>query len=223
MGTNMAKDRIRYLLFLSGRWRWRPTRQMRKLGFQLITFGPVLSGDDKAVAVGLNEEWDKVRAGLVAQPEETYPPGSVGDGYERAMKMRAAERKAKGTMWTKEQESRDDWARAWKWIGPVFGDVDPNTIQSEHFLAMDQDTGKVRGVLPLVESKVSISERHRVIKVWRALWKRMAVMHYCDSDKDPSLAFANSAPPPRQEVWSYREALRLVRHAWKLGYKGLAA
>jgi hypothetical protein len=219
----MAKDKIRYLLYVSGRWRWRPTRQMRKLGFHLITFGPVLTADDKAVAVRLNEEWDKVRAGIVSEPEETYPPGSVGDGYERAMKMRAAERKAKNIDWNGEQESRDDWPRAWKWLGPVFGDVDPNTIQPEHFLAIDQNTGKVRGLLPLVESKVSISERHRVIKVWRALWKRMSVMHYCDADKDPSLAFANSAPSPRQEVWAYREVLRLVRHAWRLGYKGLAA
>src|SRR5437870_5522741 len=120
----MAKDKIRYLLFVSGRWRWRSTRQMRKLGFHLITFGPVLSADDKATAIKLNEEWDKVRTGIVTNPEETYPPGSVGDGCERAMKMRAAERKAKNIIWYKEQESRDDWPRAWKWLRPVFGDVD---------------------------------------------------------------------------------------------------
>jgi hypothetical protein len=37
----------------------------------------------------------------------------VGDGYQRAMKLREAERKAKSIVRTKEQEKRDDWPRAW--------------------------------------------------------------------------------------------------------------
>jgi len=44
--------------------------------------------------------------------EKVYPIGSFGDGYHRAMKLRAAERAAKGKVRSKEQEKRDDWPRA---------------------------------------------------------------------------------------------------------------
>ncbi len=50
------------------------------------------------------------------------------------------------------------------------------------------------GLRPLVAAKVSESEAHRVIKVWRALWKKMAVFGYCELDRDPSLLFANQRP-----------------------------
>jgi len=81
----------------------------------------------------------------------------------------------------------------------------------------------VLGLRPLVSAKVSEGEAHRVIKVWRALWKKMAVFGYCERDRDPSLMFANSAPPPRQELWSEGEAVRLVKTAWRSGHRGLAA
>jgi hypothetical protein len=70
---------------------------------------------------------------------------------------------------------------------------------------------------------VSITERHMVIKVWRALWKKMAGMKYCDEDKDPSKIFANTPPKPRDQVWYRREILKLVQVAWRHGYYGLAA
>ena len=79
------------------------------------------------------------------------------------------------------------------------------------------------GLRPLVAAKVSDSEAHRVIKVWRALWKRMAVFGFCERDRDPSLMFANSAPAARQATWSEGEAVRLVKRAWRDGYFGLAA
>lgn len=186
---------------------------MRAHGFKLTNFGSVLTGEDKAHAIRLNEEWDRVRRGLAVQPRAVYPHGSVGDGYQRAMKMRALERQAKRIVWTKEHESRDDWPRAWRWIGPVFGDVDPRTVQPEQLLALRVKVAK----------KISESEAHRTIKVWRALWKKMAAMDYCSRDADPSLIFANSAPQPRQDIWEYREVLRLVQRAWRLKYRGLAA
>ena len=40
--SDMGKDKIRYLLFVSGRWRWQPTRAMRARGFKLTTFGKEL-------------------------------------------------------------------------------------------------------------------------------------------------------------------------------------
>jgi hypothetical protein len=54
--------------------------------------------------------------------------------------------------------------------------------------------------VPEIEATVSTTERHRTIKVFRALWKKMAAMNYCEKDADSSLTFSNTAPPPRQEL-----------------------
>jgi hypothetical protein len=128
------------------------------------------------------------------------------------LKLREKERASKGITWTKEQQSRDDWPRAWKWIEPLFGDVDPKTVQPEQMLE-----------LRTVVAGKSEGEAHRVIKVWRALWQRMAGFGYCNKDLDPTFQFANSAPKPRKAVWTEGEAVRLVKQAWRSGYHGLAA
>ncbi|CAL8972704.1 hypothetical protein RHODGE_RHODGE_00475 [Rhodoplanes serenus] len=219
----MGKDKVRYLVFVNGRWRWRPTRKMRSLGFRLETFGTALTAEDKARALALNDDWDLVRRGLAPAPRHIHPAGSVGEAYERAMALRAAERKAKGIAWDRAHEARDDWPRAWKWLDPAFGDVNPARIEPEDFLFIDPATGEAAGLLPKIEHRVSAAERHRVVKVWRALWKRMARMGYCDIHADPSLAITNTAPPPRQAVWTNREVLRLVQRAWRTGKPGLAA
>lgn len=237
MTDDVGQDRIRYFLYLEGRWRWRPTRTMRDAGFRMVPMGrggpdldadgnPASSVADKARAMELNDEWDAVRCGL--QPPRKldrplFAQGSVGDAYQRAMKLREAERRQRGIIWTAEQRSRDDWPRAWKWIGPAFGDCDPNTIQPEHFLKLDENTGIVGGLLPTIEAAVSISERHRVIKVWRSLWVKMAGMGYCAKDADPTRSIRNSAPDPRQAKWQRREVMRLVQRAWRMQYYGLAA
>jgi hypothetical protein len=49
----------------------------------------------------------------------------------------------------------------------------------------------VTGLIPKIETAVSVAEHHRTIKVWRALWKRMQAMQYVNSE-DPSKAIANS-------------------------------
>ena len=234
----VGNDRIRYFLFLEGRWRWRPTKKMRAAGFQMVPMGrggpgadadgnPTASTSDKQRAVELNSEWDAVRRGLPRPSRrsirEGYPPGSIGDGYQRAMALREAGRIAKGIVWTNEQKSRDDWPRAWKWLGPEFGDGDPKTVQPEHFLAIDETTGEISGLIPRIEGEVSVTERHRVMKVWRSLWVKMAAMNYCGDRTDPSLSIPNTAPQPRQAAWQRREVLKLVQMAWRMGYRGLAA
>jgi hypothetical protein len=235
----LGKDQIRYFLYLNGRWRWRPTKAMRAHGFGLVTMGrggpgrdangdPAPSSADQQRAIELNRAWDKVRSGEAPQPARTtlvtYPPGSVGDGYQRAMALRKAERLTKGIVWNKEQESRDDWPRAWKWLGPEFGDCDPKTIIPEHFLRLDKATGKAQGLVPRIEREVSVTDRHRTIKIWRALWKKMQAMGgYCGDRTDPAKSFENGAPQPRQAIWARREVLKLVQVAWRNEFYGLAA
>jgi hypothetical protein len=226
----MGKDNIRHLIFMEGRWRYKPSASMKRHGFKFMTLskGVIIGGQnhpsaqDKARALGLNDEWDSIRRGeAINKPR--WPAGSVGDAYERALKLRDAARVTKGEKRNKDQESRDDWLRAWKWLGPAFGDVDPTTIQPEHFLHLDPSTGKAKGLIAKIEQKVSVTERHRVIKVWRALWVRMAAMGYTRGQTDPSLAVANSAAAPRQAIWLEGEIVRLIKRAWRMGYKGLAA
>jgi hypothetical protein len=233
----LGRDKLRYFLYLNGRWRWRPTKAMKKFGFGLVTMGrggpgtdaegnPEPSVDDKKRAIELNQAWDQVRAGQVSAPARTtlvvYPEGSVGDAYQRAMALRKARRVASGIIWTSEQEKRDSWPRAWKWL-EQFGDCDPGTVEPEHFLRIDAVTGEPIGLVPEIEGKVSVTERHMVIKVWRALWKRMAGMKYCELGADPSKTFPNTPPKPRHQVWYRHEIYRLVQTAWRNEYYGLAA
>jgi hypothetical protein len=90
-------------------------------------------------------------------------------------------------------------------------------------LRIDEATGQPAGLVPRIE-KVSVTERHRVIKTWRALWKRMKAMGgYVGDREDPAKSFANSAPDPRQEIWLRREVLKLVQVAWRDEFHGLAA
>lgn len=84
-------------------------------------------------------------------------------------------------------------------------------------------TGEPKGLVPEIEAKVSITERHMVVKVWRALWKRMAGMKYCDLNADPSKNFYNTPPKPRDQIWYRSEVYKLVQVAWRNEYYGLAA
>jgi hypothetical protein len=234
----MGQDKIRYFLYLNGRWRWRPTDVMKAYNFGLVTMGkggpgldangkPEASLEDRQRAIALNRAWDMVRAGNAPAPLQTtltiYPPGTVGEAYQRVMAMRKAERLARGIVWSKEQEGRDDWPRAWRWIEPKFGDCDPKTVIPEHFLRIDAVTGKPAGLVIEIETGVSVTERHRTIKVWRALWAKMGAMGYVGDRKDPALAFANGAPQTNSEIWLRREVLKLVQTAWRHRFYGLAA
>jgi hypothetical protein len=234
----MGSDKIRYLVFSKGRWRWQPTKAMREHGFQTIKLsrgGPDLdpvghprsTEQDKLKAVAMNGEWDCARLGLPAQKpvgaSAKYPTGSVGDGFYRAMALRRAARVQAGVVWTIAQIKNDSWTRAWRFLEPEFADCDPNTVEPEHFLAIDKTTGEPIGLVPLIEKKVSVTERHLVIKIWRALWGRMAAMKYCVKDADPSKSFENKAPETRTETWQRKEVLKLVQVAWRNDMRGLAA
>ena len=210
----MGTDKPRYFVSIKGCFYWRPTPRMKRAGFQDRALGK-----DKLAAMQeamrLNAEWDQHRFG---EPKRrsimVYPPGSLGQAYSRAMALREAERKSKSIAWTRQQRARDDWPRAWRWIGPAFGDYNPLAVVSEDLLALRAK----------VAERVSESEAFRVIKVWRALWAKLIPLGYTvPPGSDPSLPFANSAPPPRQEVWPQRDVLRLVQRAWRERYYGLAA
>ncbi len=172
-----------------------------------------------AIAQSWNERWDIARAShergeLVPVPtklERAYLAGSLGEGFARFRATR---------IWQKKKpRTRQDWERGWKLIEPLFGDVDPSTVALEH---LDQWYAQ------LLE-RVGVREAHRAMKIWRALWRVIATMRtaagkkYCERDHDPSLGIRREAPVARQAIWFEGEAVRLVKRAWRLGYRGLAA
>src|SRR5262245_61505962 len=217
---HVGHDRLPRYCYLHRRsWTWRPTMAMRAAGFKRIKLGPGIMIDgvptmgpmEIARAVELNQARDRHPHGLTpALPRSRYLPGSIGDGYARAMALREQERQANGIAWAKEHHSRDDWPRAWKRNWPLLGDCEPKTVTPETLLKLR--TG--------IDRDVSPTEAHRVIKVWRALWKKMAVLGLCEKNRDPSLLFVNSAPKPRQDVWFEGEAARRVNEAWRSRLQG---
>src|SRR5262245_23331000 len=145
---------------------------MKAFGFYSVPCGR--DGPDAwAVAEQWNARWDKTRRGEAPSPAKVaaenlspdqseeltvYPPHSIGEAFRRYRRTEEWARKAERT--------REDWWRGWKRIKPVFGDCDPRTVTLENISAWRK----------AVEDTVSLREAHRVLKIWRALWKVAAAL-----------------------------------------------
>jgi len=84
-------DKIRYLVKMRGRWRYRPSDDMRAHGFQFITFGAELSKLERDKVLALNDEWDRIRKGVLEEAGPSHPVGSVGEAYLRVLALRRKE------------------------------------------------------------------------------------------------------------------------------------
>lgn len=211
----MAKVIRYYEIDRHGKGRWRPKGSARALGFR-----DVPCGVDGPVAWAIAEDWnrrlDDARSGRALPPIATedmneidreeatiYPAGSVGEAFRR---FRTTE------VWrNKKARTREDWFRAWRHLKPFIGNVDPRTIDLEVISWVRAEIAKMQ----------SVRETHRVIKIWRALWKAMVALRYCTGE-DPSLAFQNEAAPGRTQTWTEAEVRQMVAHAWRTDRKGLA-
>jgi hypothetical protein len=204
----MGKVSVRYYSVIKGRGYWQPTKAMRVLGFRPQSCGP--DGPSAwAIAEKLNEAWD-ARATVETAPApppavETWPAGSIGEAFQVYRGTKEWAKKAART--------REDWERGWKYINPVFGRFSPRLVTMPSISEWRQG----------IEEDKSLREAHRALKIWRALWKVMAALKYCDLEKDPSLAVVNTEPKGRRETWAEGEAVRLVKRAFRMGYFGLAA
>lgn len=190
---------------------------MAKMGFKLIDCGE--DGPAAwAIAHMWNAKWDAARRGQITTadatpPARVYPPGSIGEGY---MRFRAT-----ASWQDKKPRTKEDWERGWKHIDPIFGDVDPNTVSFEDidlFYGGLPDNPNVKGIL----QRLGVRESHRVLKIWRALWKVLVAMKYTQQS-DPSLGIRRKNPGRRSAIWFEGEAVRLVKRAWRMNFKGLAA
>lgn len=200
----MGKVKIPYYTVKRGRGFWQPKKEMRDAGFKSVSCGP----DGPAAwarAQAANEAWQAYRRGEVPKPKNIYPPGSIGEAWERYRRTHEWRAKSPAT--------RKEWdQRAWKWIGAVFADVDPRTITMEQMSDLRQH----------IHGRISNREAHRVIKVWRAFWKVMAAMGYCSREADPSLGIRNTAEKGASGTWKAMEVWQQIRAAHRMGYPGMA-
>jgi GNAT superfamily N-acetyltransferase len=202
---------------------------MAQLGFKLVDCGE--DGPRAwAIAEGWNARWDETfarwrrgetdaSATSPAAIERVYPTGSIGEGF--------ASFRRSATWAKKKPRTREDWLRGWKHIDPVFGDVDPRTIAFEDLDAWyggDPSDAAIAGLL----GSIGVREAHRAMKIWRALWNVLSALKRDDGERyavgrDPSLGIRRETPVARNAIWLYDEARLLVKRAWRMGYKGLAA
>ena len=195
-----------YVVKKNGRAYWQPDKKLRQMGFRPRALGSA-GPKAQAEAQRLYNDMKARKAGLI-QGEEgpRFPEGSIGHAFERYKNTEAWAAKSVATR-------AKDWEWSWKFIEPVFGDVDPRTIEVEDVEALYKHIVKTRGV----------HTGFRVIKVWRALWKVMAAMRYCDQHADPSKVIARQTPKGRSATWEPGEIARLAKGAWRMGFHGLAA
>jgi hypothetical protein len=191
---------------------WIPSKKMVRAGFSIVSCGP--DGPAAwAIAEAWNARWDEVKrrlrrgegAGDAAGIEKVYPLGSLGEAFARF--------RATHTWAEKKPRTREDWQRGFKHIEPVFGDLALRTVSLED----------VDGWYAALLATIGVREAHRAMKIWRALWRVAGRMQYCDPEGDPSLGIRRKTPKARSAIWYEGEAVRLVKRAWRMGYRGLAA
>jgi len=197
-----AKGMPKHYAVRKGRGYWLVTPRMREAGFENIKCGPDGPGA-WAIAKQWEERWQTARAGQDYYARRVYPKDSIGDAFERFRQT---------SEWAKKPpRTREDWERGWKYIEP-WAAAHPRDVTFE-FLDLWYDR--------LCKTK-GIGEAGRAMKIWRALYKIMASMKLCPQGEDPSLAIRKTAVPGRTQTWKEGEVVRLVKHAWRRGYCGLA-
>lgn len=197
----MATIRLRYVRLKRGNLFWEPTPAMRALGFEPKPLGPD-GPAARAEATRLYDSWLTTRSGAPVRTI-TYPAGSFGAYFERFKRTKAYGRKAPRT--------REDYERAWKHLGPAFGQKTLTRISA----------ADVEDFLEDLEKVVSDSERYRVLKVLRALFAD-AIVRLKLNMPSPALAVSNPQPRGRSQIWLGSEIPKLVAGARELGQHGMA-
>lgn len=199
----MAEIKLKHYHVRKGRGYWLVTPKMRAYGFDNVRCGP--DGPEAwAIAKEWEERWQRARKGQEQTIGKVYPRNSVGDAFERFRRTNE---------WAKKPiRTREDWERGWAYIDPIFGDLSPGIVSME---MLDSWYAKIT-------AKKGIGEAGRAMKIWRALYNVMAAMRLCPAGQDPSLAIRKTAVAGRTDTWTEGEAVRLVKQAWRQGYRGLA-
>jgi hypothetical protein len=190
----MGNVKIPYYVVIKGRGYWRPKKEMQAFGFQRANCGK--DGPFAwAIAETWARRWEQARRGdCVFAPQESnsskvYPPGSIGEAFQRFRRTVEWAKKAPRT--------REDWERAWQHLEPSISDIIPPTISLEDMSAIRAD----------IEARISSREATVSSRSGGRSGKWPPSMKYCDRAADPSLGIRNSAPAPRQALWGGRVKL----------------
>lgn len=197
----MGSVKLKHYVVRKGRGYWLATPKMVDAGFTSIKCGP-----DGPAAWATAREWENRwqahRKGVPSPAARRYPKSSIGDAFERFRATKS---------WSvKPPRTREDWERGWAHI-EIMAEFYGRDVTFEH---LDKWYHKVK-------ARHGVNEAFRAMKIWRALWKVMRGMKLVAGD-DPTIAIRREAPKPRYQVWTAGEAVRLVKGAWRAGYKGLA-
>lgn len=200
----MGRVKIRYYVVRRGRGYWLATPAMQTAGFPSSVPCGLDGPGAWAKAEAWNAKWDSAR--LVCEPDQgpVYPPGSLGDAYERFRKTETWAAKAAAT--------KREWEQAWPRLKETFGDIAPATISFEDVDLWYAD----------LLARTTVDTAWRAMKIWRALWKVAAGMKLCTAEADPSQAIPRQTPPKRTLRWQEGQIVRLVKAAWRRKYYGLA-
>jgi hypothetical protein len=194
--------KVRYYTVKKGRGYWQATPEMQAAGFPASVACGKDSTKAQEIAALWNSRWDDHRTGRSTRRQ--WPPGSLGEAFERYRDTEAWKGKAPKT--------RKEWERAWLDIAPIFGDCYPATISlsdlDSWYHSLLNDT--------------SVDRAWRGMKIWRALWNVTAALGMTDKRSDPSLAIRRLTPITRSLRWSEGEVVRLVKGMLRCGHRGLA-
>ncbi len=207
--------KIPYTSVRGGHRFFEPRGRMRQHGFRALSLGK----DDEAArrrAWSLYERWVTIRDKPPAdettpQTREQvagarhYPHGSIGAAWQIWIRSDEWARLAPSTR-------NKIWWEAWlKRIEPIFGDVHPDLVTME-----DLSIWRAK-----IEARSGVDVAHKALKVWRALWRVLQALRFTQLS-DPSAKIRNRQPAPRHQRFTHGEAMRLVKTAWRQGYRGLA-
>lgn len=200
----MARIKLKHYAIRKGKYGyWLPTPKMIAAGFECISCG--LDGPEAwAIAKEWEDRWQAHRRGAETPRLHVWPKDSIGDAFTRYRRLQEWQRKPPRT--------REDWERGWSFIEPIFADLPPAAITLEVLDEWYADLLRVNGV----------DIAYRAMKTWRSLYTVMAGMKLCPPRADPSQAIRRKTPPPRHQTWTAGEVVRLVKGAWRAGYRGLA-
>ena len=120
--------KIPYYVVIKGNGYFRPNASMRALGFERVRCGK--DGPAAwAIADVWARRWEQAKRGeFVPQRQQiaslkAYPPGSIGEAFQRFRRTAEWAKKAPRT--------REEWERGWAHLEPLLADIAPGTISLE--------------------------------------------------------------------------------------------
>jgi hypothetical protein len=202
--------KLRYTVRKRGNLFWQPTPQMQALGFMAKPLGP--DGPEAvAEALRLYNSWLTAKAEADAGRVSRYPPGSLGEFFDRYRRT---------TTWSdKAMRTREDYGRAWEHIKawspgpgrPTLACTVVNRITTEiceHFKAH-------------LDRTISAHERHRTIKVLKVLLADM-VTRLRLGYASPASRLVNPQPKGRWQIWLAQEIEDMAAGAAIAGFEGMS-